>query len=238
MFWSAQVKEPSEPAHNPPVDARPSRLYLRINPAQPQSALEGGSALGIGKASKESSTITGLKTTSATPFEAGQTLTAKGSPSGAKILAASATELTLSAPATETVKGGQLEAFSPCSEPDEACTIPISEKAALFRAADPDATKAIYSEREKHEEGEEGERALRARRRQSDRRRSGGGDENRGQSERADGGEQGPLANLSCLGRRSRRGGAGDGGGNSTFICAKREGSSSSWRSSRERAGR
>jgi len=149
VFWSAQVNEPSNPpAHNPPIEARPSRLYLRVNPAQPQSALEHGSALGIGKASSGSGTITSLKTTSATPFEAGQTVRGPGIPFGTKILTATASSLTLSANATETVESEQLEAFSQCTEAANACTIPISDKAALFRAANPDATKALYSEGE------------------------------------------------------------------------------------------
>ena len=150
VFWSAQVKEPPEPAHNPPVGARPSRLYLRVNPGQPPSALEHGSALGIGKTTSGSTTITltGAKTTSATPFEAGQTIRGQGIPFGTKILTATASSLTLSAPATEAVENEQLEAFSQCSEAEAACTIPISDKAALFRAANPSATKALYSEGE------------------------------------------------------------------------------------------
>ena len=150
VFWSAQVAEPSSPvAHNPPIDTRPSRLYLRVNPGQPQSAFEHGSALGIGKTTSGSTTITltGAKTTSATPFEAGQTLRGPGIPFGTKILDATASTLTLSAPATEAAEG-QLEAFSQCSEAAKACTIPVSDKAALFRAANPSATKALYSEGE------------------------------------------------------------------------------------------
>lgn len=148
VFWSAQVAEPSVPAHRHPVGAVPSRLYLRVNPAQPQSAFEHGAALGTGKAASGSSTITSLKTTSATPFEAGQTVRGQGIPFGTKILTATASSLTLSAPATESVGEGQLEAFSQCSEAGKACTIPISDKAALFRAANPSATKALYSEGE------------------------------------------------------------------------------------------
>ena len=149
VFWSAQLAEPSSPpAHNPPIATRPSRLYLRVNLGQPASALEHGSALGTGKASSGSSTISKLKTTSATPFEAGQTLRGQGIPFGTKILTTTASTLTLSAPASETVESEQLEAFSKCSEAAKACTIPISDKAALFRAANPSATKALFSEGE------------------------------------------------------------------------------------------
>ena len=146
VFWSAQVAEPAKPAHNGMADM-PSRLYLRVNPGQPPSALEHGSALGTGEASSGSSTITKLKTTSSTPFEAGQTIRGQGIPFGTKILTATASTLTLSAPATEAAEG-QLEAFSQCSEAAKACTIPISDKAALFRAANPSATKALFSEGE------------------------------------------------------------------------------------------
>ena len=151
VFWSAQVAEPSNPvAHNPPIDTQPSRLYLRVNPGQPPSALEHGSALGTGEATSGSSTITltGAKTTSSTPFETGQTIKGQGIPFGAKILTATASTLTLSAPASESVEKVQLEAFSQCSEAAKACTIPISDKAALFRAANPSATKALFSEGE------------------------------------------------------------------------------------------
>ena len=148
VFWSAQVAEPSNPAHEG-IGARPSRLYLRINPTQPPSAFEHGSALGTGKVASGSSTVTltGAKTTSSTPFEAGQTLRGQGIPFGTKILTATTSTLTLSAPATEAAEG-QLEAFSQCSEAAKACTIPISDKAALFRAANPTATKALFSEGE------------------------------------------------------------------------------------------
>jgi len=78
VFWSAEIQEPPEPAHQggTVVGAGPSRLYLRINPTKVQSKVSKGK----------------------------------------------------------------------CTEAAKACTLQISEGAATFKGADPQATKALYME--------------------------------------------------------------------------------------------
>ena len=215
-YWTATVG--SEPPSAPQGGADPGRLYVRVHPSAPRSALAHGSARGAGTligpaqgegkvvnfgANKEkvtelklasgskqfavgqevsdsagklpagtkvlhsekekeeggvtyyvltldhaatgssnpdtieglaSEVISGLST-SFGAFAEGQGIAGPGVPFGATILScapgcgAGASSLTLSAPATASGEGVSLEGFSACTEPEAACTYPVSEEA-------------------------------------------------------------------------------------------------------------
>lgn len=122
-------------------------LYLRKNPDQPESAQQFGSASGSGSVSNGSNEITSL-TTSTGAFAVGQTIIGAGIPADTTITAVNAGEnkLTLSAPATNTFNPS-LESYSDCTEPEKACTVPISGPASQgqFWAASDTGSSVIYS---------------------------------------------------------------------------------------------
>ncbi len=88
-------------------------------------------------------------TTSFPAFAAGQTIEGAGIAPGTTVEAcspscgAAATSLTLSAPAVQTGQEVSLEAYSECTDPAQACTVPVA--AGRFHAAAGDGSKAIYS---------------------------------------------------------------------------------------------
>ncbi len=137
-------------------------LYLRLNPDQPQSAQALGSANGSGKLTAGSNEVTEVDTangafavgqkivieTDGIPYDAGGLVIFEGFPQGATITAVGPGSLTLSAPATAN-KSANLSAWSDCTEPDKACTIPISLSApdgnrALFQLASADGSKVLF----------------------------------------------------------------------------------------------
>ena len=83
------------------------------------------------------------------PFAVGQPITATGIPPQTRITTVAPGMLTLSKPASESKNNVPLTATIGCTEADKACTIAVSEGAARFIAADPDATKALYLEGQK-----------------------------------------------------------------------------------------
>ena len=133
VFWTSELGSGS------------FQLYLRKNPTQLQSPQELGSAAGTGTLAPGSATVTKLKTTSGA-FAVGQSIAAIGIQTGTTIAAVGATTLTLSAPATVEKGAVPLSAFSECTDPSLACTVPVSKGAAKFVAASADGAKAIFSE--------------------------------------------------------------------------------------------
>jgi|GEM_PF-356723 len=88
-------------------------------------------------------------------FEVGQAISSAGGgiPDGATVVAVEGDKLTLSAPALASEAGAPLSATSPCTEPERACTVPVSEAAeaasetsgSSFWAAAADGSKAIFT---------------------------------------------------------------------------------------------
>lgn len=86
------------------------------------------------------------------PFEVGQSIARPGIPLGTTIIAVAAGSLTLSANATANLTKAALAATSPCTEPEAACTFPVSEDAealektfaSTFLSAAPDGSTAIF----------------------------------------------------------------------------------------------
>ena len=121
-------------------------VYLRENPAAPPSAQAHGSARGTGDLTAGSNEVTGVST-SMGAFSVGQTISGVG-PFGTTITAMGPTSLTLSANASVTASGASLSAYSECTEPDRACTIPISESVSSggrFELASADGSKVLFS---------------------------------------------------------------------------------------------
>jgi hypothetical protein len=151
VFWT-ETGDKSSYQENAAGGYGPGKLYLRLNPAQPQSAFAHGSATGTGKLTAGSNQVGALKTTGGT-FEVGQTISASGIPAGTTITAVAPTSLTLSANATKTQTNVPLTATSACTEPEAACTLPVSAEAealpgtgpARFLGATPDGSMAIFS---------------------------------------------------------------------------------------------
>jgi hypothetical protein len=88
-------------------------------------------------------------------FEVGQEIVGTGIPAGTTVTACSpscgpvATSLTLSASATANQTGTTLSVASPCTEPDKACTVPISQSGGVddaFWGATPSGSKVLFSE--------------------------------------------------------------------------------------------
>jgi hypothetical protein len=125
------------------------KVYLRENPAQPQSAQALGSASGKGRLTAGSNQITEV-TTSTGAFAVGQSLTADaGFPPGSTITAVAPGLLTISANALEPREGAPLSAWSECTETAKACTIPVSESVpggrfANFELANADGSKVLF----------------------------------------------------------------------------------------------
>jgi hypothetical protein len=132
------------------------RLFLRENPAAPQSTEERGSARGSGDLVAGSDEVSNASAGSGA-FAAGQTLAGEGIPFGTTIEEITGSTLVLSAPATATASGRALEAFSRCTEAAKACTVPVStdftDPKAVFWTALPDGTAALFSEGQMQESG-------------------------------------------------------------------------------------
>ena len=129
-------------------------VYLRENPGQAQSALAHGGAFGSGELTGGSNEVTGV-TTSTGAFAVGQDIVTfepngvERLPLGTTITAVGPGSLTLSAAPTESVQASLL-ASSGCTEPDKACTIPVSESVTEgqqgnFELANADGSKAVFS---------------------------------------------------------------------------------------------
>jgi hypothetical protein len=147
-FWTA--------AH----DFAGGSIYLRENPAEPQSAEALGSATGTGDLTSGSDEITGVNT-SGGAFAVGQTLIANaretaggGGPNqfsfGTTITAIGANTLTVSGTTGSDLSGVELHAYSECTEPAKACTIPVSEPVpggtdAQFNYASGDGSMALFT---------------------------------------------------------------------------------------------
>ncbi len=125
------------------VGEGPSQLYLRLNASEEQSALV--HATGTGKLAKGSKTVTGVAATGG-EFAAGEAITGVGIPSGTMIEEVSGATLVLSREALESKTNVVLDATESCSEPEKACTVQITKGPATFLAADPTASKALYTE--------------------------------------------------------------------------------------------
>ena len=139
-------------------------VYLRENPVQPQSAQALGSATGFGNLVTGSNEVTGVGTSTGA-FAVGQTIvgfvgeiggqggvgSVRGLPFGTTITAVNPGSLTLSANATQSIPGVTLLASSECTEPDKACTVPISESvpgvdySAEFDLASADGSKLLFN---------------------------------------------------------------------------------------------
>jgi hypothetical protein len=133
------------PAGTTIVAVAPGSLTL----SAPATASEGGAPL-----TAISEKVTGVVTASG-EFQSGQSIVGEGIPLGTTITAVGAGTLTLSAKAGATSAGTALEAFSECTDPELACTIPVSSgkperdkpgREAAFWTATPDGTHALYSE--------------------------------------------------------------------------------------------
>jgi hypothetical protein len=160
LFWSAQIEDPSLAVHAASVAPGPSKLFLRLNPAEPQSEFANGSATGSGQLTGGSNLVNFTPGTGA--FEVGQEISGAGIPFGTTILGVAGSTLTLSNNATANGKGVALEAFSECTEPEKACTLPLSTGAAIFRGATPTGSKALFTEGEDLYQYEAGSRTLMA----------------------------------------------------------------------------
>ena len=130
VFWSAEVKEPSEGIHKSlQVGFDSSALYLRLNATEEQSAFS--TVTGIGDVFKDSNEVKGLEAakgngtlgagsnevtsvaTTAGQFVVGQPISGTGIPNGTTITAVSGTTLTLSANATASGTGVALLSKGP-----------------------------------------------------------------------------------------------------------------------------
>jgi NHL repeat len=145
VFWSTS----GDPGNQVPFGAgggdQPGPLYVRLNPEEEPSAQELGAATGTGNLNPATKVVTALSTTSGA-FAVGQRVAGKGVPAGTTITAIGATTITLSANPTESVSGAALEAWSACTEPQKACTLPISTASnTRFWGADPGGDTAIYT---------------------------------------------------------------------------------------------
>ena len=97
----------------------------------------------------------GLKVTSilSGSFAPGQTIIGPGIPFGTTVMSVSGSTVTISAAASSTNVGVQVEAFSPCMEPDKACTVPVSEEAealsgasgSYFQLAAEDGSRVLFT---------------------------------------------------------------------------------------------
>ncbi len=93
-----------------------------------------------------------IKSKGPAPFAVGQTLSGQGIPAGTTIVAVEEGSLTLSNAATETKANAPLTATGACTEPEAACTLPISREAealggtsvSTFLAATPEGSRAIF----------------------------------------------------------------------------------------------
>ncbi len=132
-------------------------LYLRLNPDQPQSAQALGRADGTGELTAGSNEVTGLDTASGA-FAVGQEIISATQsvafvnylPDGTTITAVGPSSLTLSASSTATESSMRLFAWSECTEPDKACTVPVAlsvpgGRNALFQFASADGSKALFT---------------------------------------------------------------------------------------------
>ncbi len=148
-FWSARGSDLFYESSGP--------LYLRLNPSQPQSSQALGGASGNGDLIAGSNEVTGVDTASGA-FAVGQEIISGTQvtsspdflPNGTTITAVGPSSLTLSAVATETAFDKPLSAWSECTEPDKACTIPLSRSvpgglAAEFQFASADGSKALFT---------------------------------------------------------------------------------------------
>ena len=142
----------------------PRHLYLRLNSDQAQSTFKapGTAATGLagtttlegGGLTEGSTTVTKVSATSGA-FAVGQRIVGEGIAPRTTITAVGAGSLTLSTPATKSTHVGTqttLHAYSECSEPEKACTLPVSElvgageaQEAQFWDASPDGSRAIFS---------------------------------------------------------------------------------------------
>ena len=135
-------------------------IFLRENPTEPESAQALGSAAGSGDLAAGSNEITGLNTAKGT-FTVGQSIAAgletatylSGTeylPHGVSITAVGPNSLTLSANALQSGSGRDLQAWSECTEPGKACTIPISEtlargQQAQFALASANGSRVLFT---------------------------------------------------------------------------------------------
>lgn len=78
-------------------------------------------------------------------FEPGQSILGPGIPPGTTVVAVGGSTLELSAAATKTYTGVDLDAFSRCTEADMACTVPVSEGPAQYLGASEDGERALFS---------------------------------------------------------------------------------------------
>ncbi len=129
-------------------------IFLRENPTEPQSAQALGHASGRGNLTSGSNEVTGVNTSSGA-FAVGQEIISRDSvfidalPVGTSITAVGPGSLTLSANAEAGVSGALLFASSECTEPDKACTIPVSQLVpkgddAEFQFASTDGSRALF----------------------------------------------------------------------------------------------
>jgi hypothetical protein len=145
VYWTSQI------LYSGAAGGQLGKLYLRENPAQPQSALAHGGAGGTGDLSFSGATVTNVAT-SFGAFVAGQTIVGAAIPPETTIVGVNPAEhkLTLSAAASAKATGSSLEAFSECTEADKACTMEVStgpsEERMNFWGADPSGSQALYSE--------------------------------------------------------------------------------------------
>jgi hypothetical protein len=79
-------------------------------------------------------------------FAVGQEISGEGIPVGATVSSVGSGTLTLSTEATASKAASPLSATSPCTEPSEACTVPVS--VGRFWLASPDGSRAIFSSQE------------------------------------------------------------------------------------------
>ncbi len=122
VFWTATDDATVPTPPNFQAGNEPGKIFLRLNPAEPQSAFE--QATGTGNLKKDSNQVNAVIATSG-QFEVGQAISADGIPAGTTIVAIEAGKLTLSAPATKLKTAAALSAKG-CSEPGKACTLPVS----------------------------------------------------------------------------------------------------------------
>jgi NHL repeat len=138
VYWSSSYKAPA-------------KLFVRVNPSEAQSALANGNATGKGTLSAGSDEITGV-TSESGAFAVGQGIVAEtqataggGIPYGTTIVAVEGSTLRLSAVASGSGAVVPIEAFSACTQPALACTLPVSGGKAQFWAASADGSRAIFT---------------------------------------------------------------------------------------------
>jgi len=128
------------------IEAEGPKLKFHIsNPAT-------ASGTSIALTGSASAKVSGLAVISGA-FAVGQSIIGDGIPRGAKVTEVVGSTLTLSAPAINTQASTALEGFGKCTEPEDACTVPVSEAgealsgtlSSNFIAASADGSRAIYS---------------------------------------------------------------------------------------------